>query len=372
MIPVDPDADGNPYRHRGGARQWPRNHPATQSLAVNATLATNSQKATDRMKAARITQHGGPEVIELVELPMPEPGPGTVRLKVEAGGMNYSDLMICRGSYLDTVNLPYVLGREACGTIDALGPDTAGMQVGQRVVTFATGGAFAEYMVVPAMSLLPCPEGLTPQQGAAILVQGITAIHCLHDLANVQAGEVVLVHAAAGGVGTLAIQIAIAAGAKVFGTASSETKCEVIRSLGATAINYATGDWVAAFREANNGRGANVILECVGGDVYRRSFFDALSPFGRMVVYGIASGDEKPISNREILGSNKALFGYFLGAYMPRHADKVIGAAFRLNQLIAQGAVRPITGDCFPLSRIRDAFELMQSRASIGKVVIEP
>lgn len=324
------------------------------------------------MKAARITQHGGPEVIEIADVPSPEPGAGAVRVKVEAGGINYSDLMICRGTYLDTVTLPYLLGREACGTIDALGPDTSGMQVGQRVVAFSSGGAFAEYMVVPAVGLLPCPEGLTPQQGAAILVQGITAVHCLHDLANVQPGEVVLVHAAAGGVGTLALQVAVAAGAKVFGTASSDAKCEVIRSLGATAINYSTGDWVAAFRAANNGRGANVILESVGGDVFRRSFFDALSPFGRMVVYGSASGDEATINNREILGSNKTLLGYFLGSYMPRHADKVIGGAFRLNQLIASGAVRPITGDCFPLSRIRDAFELMQSRASIGKIIVEP
>lgn len=324
------------------------------------------------MKAARITKHGGPEAIEIVELPMPEPAPNQVRLRVEAGGLNYSDLMICRGSYLDAVTLPYVLGREACGTIDALGSDVSGLDVGQRVVTFSAGGAFAEYMVVPAASLLPCPEGLTPQQGAAILVQGITAVHCLHDLANVQAGEVVLVHAAAGGVGTLALQVAAAAGAKVFGTASTEAKCEVIRSLGATAINYASGDWVAAFREANSGRGANVILECVGGDVFRRSFFDALSPFGRMAVYGNASGEDVSISNREIMGSNKILLGYFLGSYMPRHADKVIGAAFRLNQLIVQGKVRPITGDCFPLTRIRDAFELMSSRGSIGKVVIEP
>lgn len=324
------------------------------------------------MKAARITKHGGPEVVEVVELPVPEPRPGQVRLKVEAAGLNYSDLMICRGSYLDAISPPYVLGREACGTIDALGADVSGLELGQRVVTFSAGGAFAEYMVVAAATLLPCPEGLTPAQGAAILVQGITAVHCLHDLANVQAGEVVLIHAAAGGVGTLAIQIARAAGATVFGTASTEAKCEVIRSLGATAVNYASGDWVAAFRADNGGRGADVILDGVGGDVFRASFFDALEPFGRMVVYGIASGTDVSVSNREILGSNKALLGYFLGSYMPHHAGKVIGGAFRLNQLIAAGSVKPISGESFPLARTRDAFELMQSRGSIGKIVIEP
>ncbi len=176
------------------------------------------------MKALRIDRFGGPEVMKLVNVPVPEPAAGEVRIKVEACGLNYSDIMIREGTYVDTPSLPYFAGREFCGTVEKVGPGLAGWSAGQRVVGVAQSGAMAEYVVATSDGLIPCPERLTPAQGAAILLAGITAVHCLEDRGRLVPGECVLIHAAAGGVGTLAVQIAKATGALVIGTASNAEK----------------------------------------------------------------------------------------------------------------------------------------------------
>jgi NADPH2:quinone reductase len=324
------------------------------------------------VKALRIEKFGGPEVMQIVDLPVPEPAPGQVRVRVEAAALNYSDIVIREGQYVDTMPLPYVLGREFCGRIDAVGPDADGWVAGQRVIGSAGGGAMAEQVIVPARTLIPCPEELGAPEGAAVLVAGITAVHCLQDCARLQAGERVLVHAAAGGVGTLAVQIARAMGAEVIGTVSSRVKCDVVRNLGALAIDYTKGDWVKEVLGATDGRGADVILESVGGDVFRRSFREALAIFGRMVVFGVASREFVTVDNREILGSNKTLTGYYLGAYIPRYLDRVLAATMKLMSLIREGKVRPVVGRIFALERAVDAFDHMQRRESIGKVIITP
>lgn len=324
------------------------------------------------MKQVRMTKFGGPEVMEVAEVAMPEPGQGEVRVKVEAAGLNYSDIMIREGQYIDAMEPPLPLGRECCGTIDKLGAGVTNYKEGQRVVATVPAGAFAEYVVTNAAGLLPCPEGLSPEQAASIFIQGLTAVHCLTDLAQTKKGETVLIQAAAGGVGTLAVQIARELGAKVFGTASSDEKCKTIEELGGTAINYSKGDWVAELKKANGGRGADVILESVGGDVFLRSFNEALEPFGRLVVYGVAGREIVSLTNREILESNKTIMGYYLGSYFPAHMDKIMSGAMRLMQMIGQGKVKPIVGEVFPLDRAVDAFNHMQQRKNVGKVIIKP
>jgi NADPH2:quinone reductase len=324
------------------------------------------------MKALQIEKFGGPEVMKLADVPVPEPGPGEARIRVEAGGLNYSDIMIREGTYIDATTLPHRLGREFCGTIDKLGPGVAGWSVGQRVVGAVQSGAFAEYVAAPVETLIPCPEGITPEQGAAILVAGITAVHCLDDCGRLAPGETVLIHAAAGGVGTLAVQIARAEGANVIGTASSDEKCRFIAGLGATPVNYAKGDWVKEVRSLTQDRGADLILESVGGEVYRRSFKEALAVFGRMVVFGVATREMVPFNNREILESNRTLTGYYLGAYFPAHLDRVINATMKLVGLILEGKVKPIVGKSVPLDQAVEAFNHMQQRKNIGKVVLRP
>jgi NADPH2:quinone reductase len=324
------------------------------------------------MKAWQIEKFGGPEVMKLADVPVPEPGLGEARIRVEAAGLNYSDIMIREGTYIDSFALPYRLGREFCGKIDKLGPGVEGWSVGQRVVGAAQNGAFAEYVVAPVEILVPCPEGITPEQGAAILVAGITAVHCLDDCGRLAPGETVLIHAAAGGVGTLAVQIARAQGGNVIGTASNDEKCKVIAELGGTPVNYAKGDWVKEVRSLTHDRGADLILESVGGEVYRRSFNEALAVFGRMVVFGVASRETVPIDNRAILESNRTLTGYYLGGYIPAHLDRVISATMKLVGLILEGKVKPIVGKSVPLDKAVEAFNHMQQRKNIGKVTLVP
>lgn len=329
--------------------------------------------ASETMKAVRMEKTGGPEVLEVVRVPVPTPGAGQVRVKVEAAGMNYSDIMIRQGMYIDAMKLPYFVGREFCGTVDAVGHGADMWKTGQRVVGSIPGGAFAEYLTAPAATLMPCPDGLSAEQGAALLIQGITALHCLEDFGRLQPGETVLVHAGAGGVGTLAIQIARTLGAgKVIGTASSEAKCKVIEGLGGTAINYTEGDWVKDVLAATGGRGADVILESVGGDVALRSYKEALADFGRMVIYGVAGGQIVQLDNREILVSNKTLSGYFLGAYFPKYLDKVAAATMKLAGMVLEGKVKPVIGQSFALDDVAAAFDHMQQRKSTGKVIIKP
>ena len=327
----------------------------------------------ERMRALRIERHGGPEVMQLVELPVPEPGPGEVRVKMEASGLNYSDIMMREGRYLRETPVPIVLGHEICGVIEKLGTGVERWRVGQRVISLtAQGGGLAERVVVPAVNPVPIPQGLTPPEGAALLVQGLTAVQMLDDAAKVKPGETVLVHAAAGGVGTVAVQIARARGARVLGTSSSEEKCRLISELGATPINYAQGDWVREVLELTGGKGADVILECVGGEVLERSYKEALADFGRLVVYGVASGKAVQVDNYQILASNKSLIGFWLGPHFAKHMDRVTAAREKLVQMIGRGDLRLIVGKTFRLEDAAGAFAHMQSRKSVGKVVVTP
>ena len=329
--------------------------------------------ATNRMKALQIERHGGPEVMQLAEVPVPEPGPGEVRVRMEASGLNYSDIMMREGRYLRETHLPAVLGHEICGVIEKSGAGMEDWRPGRRVIaTTEEGGGLAECVIVKAARLMACPGELTPPEGAALLVQGLTAIQLIDDATKVRPGETVLVHAAAGGVGTLAIQIARARGARVLGTSSAEDKLRLIQELGATPINYAQGDWVREVLALTGGKGADVILECVGGEILERSYREALADFGRLVVYGVASGKVVGFDNREILASNKALLGFWLGPHFARHMDRVTAAREKLVAMIQKGELRLIVGKIFRLEEAADAFAHMQSRRSIGKVVVTP
>lgn len=326
------------------------------------------------MRAIQMEQLGGPEVMQVVDVPVPEPRKGQVRIKVEAAGMNYSDIMIREGRYMTKVDLPYLFGREFCGVIDAVGEGVTQFRVGQRVVGTGTKGAFADYTVasVATAALVECPEGMSPEIAVAMLVQGITAIHCLDDCGRVQPGETVLIHAAAGGVGTLAVQLALLRGAKVIGTASSEEKLALIRELGAEAINYKEGDWVAELKAMTNGRGADVIIESVGGEIFLRSFREALAPLGRLVVMGAASGETAKLVNVEILGSGKSVIGYFLPNFFMAAPHRMAEASAELVERVQNGTLKPIVGKVFPLEETVEAFTYMQNRESIGKVIIKP
>ncbi len=327
------------------------------------------------MKAVQITQIGGPDVMQLVELPVPTPKPHQVRIKVEAVGLNYSDVMIRQGKYLAPTKPPVVLGREFAGTIEAVGESVTGWAVGQQVFGAAGAGALAEYVTIAPQALAPIPPGMSMEQAAAFFVTGVTALHCLSDHGRLKEGETVLIHAAAGGVGTAAVQIAKSMGARVIGTASSAAKCDQIRALGGEAIQYgpdADADWVEQLKAMTDGHGADLILESVGGEVFLRSFREALAPFGRLVVFGAASGEVVKLNNVEILGSNREVIGYFLGTYYQYRPQAIMAAAAQVLGMIQAGTLKLVIGATYPLDQARAAFEHIESRQSVGKVIVKP
>lgn len=324
------------------------------------------------MKAVQIESYGGPEVMQLVDIPKPEPRSREVLLKVDAAGLNYSDILIREGRYVQNVKLPYIMGRECAATIEAVGKEVDKWQVGQKVIAALAGGAMAEYVTAYADGLIPYPEILPPEEAAGIFVQGLTAIHCLEDCGRLEAGETVLIHAAAGGVGTLAVQIAKTMGAKVIGTASSDEKCTAIRELGAEAVNYSNETWAEEVKALNGGKGVDLILESVGGDIFERSFREVLAEVGRLVVFGVAGGRAKYVNNTELLASSKSIIGYFLPLFLRHKPQAVTEASVKISKLMQEGRLRVMIGGKFPLEEAVAAFNHMQNRASIGKIVIVP
>jgi len=250
------------------------------------------------MKAIKVREPGGPEVLRLEDIETPEPGEGQVLIKVEVAGVNYADVGVRRGIRFGPhgAEMPLTPGFEAAGTIAALGEGLEGPPEGTRVAAVLESGGYAEYAVADADTVVEVPEGVDfHTASAALLVQGITAYGVLHDAARLQRGESVLVQAAAGGVGSLAVQFARLAGAStIVGTAGSDEKREIVLSLGADhAVDYGREDWTEQVIEATGGKGVDVVLESVGGEAGARAF-ECLAPLGRLVMFGAASGRPMP------------------------------------------------------------------------------
>lgn len=321
------------------------------------------------MKAIRIHETGGPEVMHLEEIEVPTPSAGEVLIKVAAAGINYADLAQRQGAYLTPTRTPMTPGFEVAGTVEALGPGVTFPTPGTRVVAFANGG-YAEYTTAGANMVIPIPDTLDFPHAAAFPVQGLTAYQLLHESARLQPGESVLVHAAAGGVGTLAVQLArLMAAGKVIGTASSEAKLDLIRKLGAdTAINYTQDDWIEQVKAATGGQGADIILEMVGGEIANQSL-QCLAPFGRMVIYGAASGQVAQFTGVQLMYKNQAIIGYWLTAWMSR-PDRIAAAAMELMQFLASGKLQIVVGSTYPLAEAVQAHQAIANRQTMGKVVL--
>lgn len=321
------------------------------------------------MKAIRINELGGPEVLHLEDIETPTPQQGEVLVKIAAAGVNYADLAQRQGAYLTRTRTPLTPGMEVAGTIEALGPGVTFPAVGTRVVAFGNGG-YAEYTVAPAASIIPIPDNLDFTRAAAFPVQGLTAYQLLRESARISAGESVLVHAAAGGVGTLAVQLAKLMGAgTVVGTASSTNKLDLVHSLGAdAAINYTQPDWVEQVKQATAGKGTDIILEMVGGDIAEQSL-QCLAPFGRMVVFGAASGEVVQFSGIQLMYKNQSIIGYWLTSWMSR-PDRIAVAAQELMQYLAQGKLKIVVGQTFPLAEAAEAHKAIAERKTTGKVVL--
>lgn len=321
------------------------------------------------MKAIRIHETGGPEVMRLEEIEKPTPQAGEVLIQVAAAGVNYADLAQRQGVYLTRTRVPTTLGLEVAGTVVELGPGVTTPAVGTRVAAFGNGG-YAEYTTAAASAVLPVPPTLDFAHAAAFPVQGLTAYQLLHECAHLEEGESVLVHAAAGGVGTLAVQLAKLMGAgTVLGTASNASKLELARRLGAdVAINYTEEGWVEQVKQATDGKGADIILEMVGGNIAEQSLH-CLAPFGRMVVFGRASGQPAQFTGAQLMSKNHTITGYWLSAWMQR-PDRIAHAVNELMHYLAAGKLEIIVGQTFPLAEAAAAHRAMAERRTTGKVVL--
>lgn len=325
------------------------------------------------MKAVRFYRYGGPEVLQVEDVPVPQARAGEVLIKVAASGVNYADTMRRWNTYLEPTPLPYTPGGEVAGTVEALGEDVGTVAVGTSVLAATpAGGGYAQYATIPAGQLIPLPPQLDPVRATAVLVQGLSAHLLLKASARLQPGESVLVQAAAGGVGTLAVQLAKRLGAgRVIAAASSSAKLELARSLGADAgVNYTHDEWPQQVLDANGGRGVDVILEMAGGPVFERNF-DCLAPFGRVVVFGLASGQPTSLDPQRLLGQCQSIIGFYLGQFFAQ-PELIRTSLGELMEEIISDRLKLHVGHMFPLSRIAEAHRLLEGRQTTGKVVLQP
>ncbi|MBN8228818.1 quinone oxidoreductase [Corallococcus macrosporus] len=319
------------------------------------------------MKAIRYHQLGGPEVLRWEDAPEPVPGPGQVLLRVHAAGVNFADTERRRGLYDAQVPLPRILGSEAAGVVRAVGPGVDAAWVGRRVVAL-TKEAYAEAALAPVEGLLVLPPEVSFAEAAALLVQGLTAYHVVHTVGRVEAGQTVLVHAAAGGVGVLAVQLAKAAGARVIGTVSGEAKAKLAREMGADAvIRYDREDVAASVRELTGGRGVERVLDSVGASTWQASL-DALAPFGHLVSYGNASGHPPHVEVESLYAKSLTVSAYWLHTPTPPEVQRRAREAL-LAEVVAK-RLRIVVGLTLPLSRAEEAHRQLEGRNTVGKVVL--
>jgi NADPH2:quinone reductase len=315
------------------------------------------------MRAIVVTEFGGPEVLVPTDVPEPVPGPGRLLVSVDRAGVNYADTHQAENSYLYPTTLPMIPGGEVVGrTAD-----------GRRVVAMLAGGGYAERAVADPESAFEVPEAVDDVTALAVVVQGLTAWLLLRRSAHLEPGESVVVHAAAGGVGSLAVQLAKAWGAgRVIATASSPAKRDVALSLGAdVAVDAEAPDMTATLREANRGRKVDVVLDMTGGRVTDQSLA-ALAPFGRLAFYGMANRQPpKPVAPANLLAHSTTVAGMWL-PHAYRAPGLVPRAMTELFDLASTGALRAVAGGEYPLSQARKAHEDLRARRTTGKLVLDP
>jgi NADPH2:quinone reductase len=315
------------------------------------------------MRAIQMSEYGGPEVLELVELPVPEPAEGEVLVKVARAGLNLADTHRRTNTYLAKDELPLVPGFEVAGVRE----DT-----GERVVALCGSGGYAEYATAPAALTFPIPGGVSDETALALVLQGLTAWHLYRTCAKIAPGETVVVHAAAGGVGSLAVQLGKPLGAgRVVATASTEKKRALALELGAdAAVDGAPEGLKERLIEANLGRPVDIVLEMVGGAVFDQSL-KALARFGRLVIHGIASRESNTVRSGDLMRSSRAVVGFWFMHCIGR-PEMIDEALADLFARVARGELRVVTGPAYPLGQAAQAQTDLAERRTTGKVTLDP
>jgi NADPH2:quinone reductase len=332
------------------------------SLRRLPVLEPHASRRPKALKAIQISEFGGPEVLRHTDLPDPEPGDGEVLVNVARAGVNFADTHEREDDYLAPAHLPLIPGKEVAGTA----PD------GRRVAALIAGGGYAELAAVPESNLVPIPDDVDDDQAAGILLQGLTAHSNLKLCGRLQPGESVVIEAAGGGTGTLAVQLAKRMGAgRVIALASTEPNRELPTRLGAAAaVDSRSDDLEAAILEANGGEKVDVVLEMTGGKAFDATFA-TLAPFGRLVTYGLASREPNEIRNADLMGTSRAVIGFWLVNLLGR-PDLVREGIIELLGALASGDLEVVVGGTYPLSEAARAHEEIQGRNTQGKLLLDP
>jgi NADPH2:quinone reductase len=314
------------------------------------------------MRAVQVSEFGGPEVLELVELPEPRPGDGEVLVRVARAGVNFADTHQTRDDYLAKAELPFIPGGEVSGTT----PD------GRRVAALVPGGGYAEAVAVHERALVPVPDQIDDEQAVAVLLQGLTAWALLKVSARLRQGESVVVQAAAGGTGTLAVQLAKRMGAgRVIGLASSEQKRELALRLGAdAAVDSRAQDLTEQILAANGGERVDVVLEMAGGRAFE-ACFSALAAFGRLVTFGVASREQNTVATGKLMRTSRTVAGFWLVRLMQR-PELVAEGIGELFGALAANELEVVIGGVYPLSEAARAHQDLQARRTQGKLLLDP
>lgn len=322
------------------------------------------------MKAVRIEAHGGPEVLRLVELPTPKPGPGQVLVGLEAVGVNFIDTYQRSGLY--QLPLPAVLGQEGAGRVVGLGADVKTLKVGDRVAFAHVMGAYADSVVIAADRLVPVPDAVTSRVAAAVMLQGMTVQYLVTDTFALRSGHTCLIHAAAGGVGLLLVQAAKLKGATVIGTVSTPEKAQLARGAGADhVINYVEEDFEAAVGRLTGGQGVQVVYDSVGKTTFAKSL-NVLAPRGMLVTFGQSSGAIPPfdpllLSQRGSLFLTRPVLGHYIAT-----RDALLARANETLGWVADGRLKVRIDSEYPLAAVADAHRRLESRQSAGKILLIP
>ncbi|REJ85836.1 MAG: NADPH:quinone oxidoreductase family protein [Planctomycetota bacterium] len=324
------------------------------------------------MHAILCREHGGPDVMQYTEIDQPRPAAGEVVIESEAIGVNYVDTMRRSGRHPSAPKPPFTPGIEVCGRVVAVGDDVTKFQPGDRVIgRCVSHGAYAEFVCVEERFTVACPEAIDSEQGAALFVTGQTALHALQTIGQVQPKETVLITAAAGGVGTCAVQIAKLLGAQVIAAAGSNEKCQLARDNGAdAAINYSRSGWPEQVRDATAGRGVDLIIESVGGEIAAASIA-CWAPGGRMVIFGKASGQAATISGDDLLFGNRTVHGLAVGAVI-ENEPVMRHAMDQLTAWLNEGQLHLHIGQTYPLQHAPEAHRDLEARHTTGKLVLKP
>jgi putative PIG3 family NAD(P)H quinone oxidoreductase len=325
----------------------------------------------DSMTAIGMEQPGGPEVLRPVSRPVPRPGPGDVLVRVAAAGVNRPDLMQRQGKYPPPPGAPDILGLEIAGTVVAAGPSTSGLEVGRQICALVAGGGYAEFCAVPAPQCLPIPGPLSLVEAAAVPETFFTVWANLFDRGRLKPGEWALVHGGASGIGTTAIQLGRALGAKIITTVGNERKGDACLALGATAsINYRQQDFVEAVKQITGGRGVNVVLDLIGGEYFERNL-SVLAMDGRLIQVGLMGGPKTQLNLIPVMQRRLTITGSLL---RPRTVEEKGAIAKALEAqvwpLLNAGTVKPIIQGTFPLARAAEAHRALEEGDHIGKIVL--